>query len=163
KSAARIDGAIFTLSTSCSTGLLLKGIHELAVAASDVVHCVVPRDLLGPPVYERAPKAGTAHGEADKAGDSGSRRQPLVYFLVVLTPAQDDAADFVAATLACDPDDSFAILATIKTLDFPDIRLNARDLQQLDGLHHKLGTKSKIIRLPVPFHSRELRFLGWHQ
>ena len=57
----------------------------------------------------------------------------------------------------------FAILATIKSLDFPDIRLHAGVLKFLDGLHHQLGTKLKIVGFLVAFEPFHLRLLRRHQ
>src|SRR5258708_11516533 len=136
--AVRIEGAIFTSRDSSrrdsskasrGTDLLLEDVDELDITLGDVFYGVFPRDLVCAPVHERVPKARTAYGEADESRDSRSRRQPLVYLLVVFTPAQDDTADLSAAAPARRADDCFTVLPAIKSLDLPDVRLNSCVLQ----------------------------------
>src|SRR5882757_4609786 len=67
KSAARIDGAIFTMSSSRGTGLLLEDVRELPVTGGDSVDRVGARDLFRTPGNERIPETGPAHRESNKA------------------------------------------------------------------------------------------------
>src|SRR5258708_3532809 len=134
KSAARIEGAIFasrdssrrdSSKASRGTDLLLEDVDELDITLGDVFYGVFPRDLVCAPVHERVPKARTAYCEADESRDSRSGRQPLVYLLVVFTPAQYDTADLATPAPARRTDDFFAIRPAIKALDLPDVRLNS--------------------------------------
>src|SRR5438034_1876111 len=86
----------FSPSSSCGTDFFFfKDVHKLPVAAGDLGHSVLPRDLLGAPVNERLPEVRPAHSEADEPRDTGRRRQPFAHLFVVLAAAQNDAADFV--------------------------------------------------------------------
>src|SRR5205823_6961462 len=73
----------------------VKDVHKLPVATANFSHSGLPRDLLRTPLRERLPETRPAHGEAHEPRDSGRRGQPCAHSGVVLTPAQDDAADFI--------------------------------------------------------------------
>ena len=51
--------------------------------------------------------------------------------------AQDDATHSIAAVPPRSHDEIHAIFASIQSLDFPDVRLNASVLELVKGLHHE--------------------------
>src|SRR5262245_4020448 len=79
--------------------------YDAAICATEV-----SRDLVRSEVDERIPEGGPADREAGEPGNCRSHRQPLPYVLVVLTAAQDDAADLVAAGTASCGDNLWAVL-----------------------------------------------------
>src|SRR5215475_2914980 len=146
KSAARIEGASFTASFSISvlSSLLsgtarmrsFKNVHKLPIAAGYFCHSLLPRRLLVPPVDERLPEVGPTHSEADETRNSGRCSQPLANFCLVLTPPQDDAADFAATASARSGYNLRAVLAAVQSLDFPHVRLHLSVLELPDSLDH---------------------------
>ena len=56
-----------------------------------------------------------------------------------------------------------AVFLPIQPLDFPDIRLNARVLEFVKGLHHEPGTLVEIISLLVAVQPLQSRRLGRHK
>src|SRR5208282_5396762 len=68
-----------------------------------------------------------------------------------------------AAVTARGGDNSLAILSTVEPLDLPDIRLNARVLQLLNGRAHEPRPKVQVVCFAVPIQPGQLFFLWWHQ
>src|ERR1700687_2596041 len=93
-----------------SSAGVLKNVHEFPVAARNLAGCRRGRDLLRAHIHEWVPKAGPANCKPDEAWHRGRRGQPLAHLLVVLSAAEDDAADSVAAATARDGDDFFTVL-----------------------------------------------------
>src|SRR5262245_5221714 len=93
KSAARIEGASRTRSLRSGGTGLLEGGHERSVTFGDLGDGLLSRHPFGAPADQGLPEVGAADREPDEAGNLGRGRQPLSDFLLVLAPAEDDAAD----------------------------------------------------------------------
>src|SRR5215467_9529144 len=173
KSAARIEGASFTASfsilvlpsllsgTACMSSF--KNVHKLPIAAGYLCHSLLPRRLLVPPVDERVPEVSPTHSETDETRNSGRCRQPLANFCLVLTPPQDDAADFAATASARTRYNLRAVLAAVQSLDFPHVRLHLSVLKLPDSLDHQPRSQLQVVCLFVAFELRKLRLLRRHQ
>src|SRR6266496_6377757 len=62
----------FSPCSSCGADFFVfKDVHKLPVAAGDLGHRGLLRDLLGPPVDERIPEVRPAHSEADEPRHCG--------------------------------------------------------------------------------------------
>src|SRR5437016_1659274 len=118
---------------------ILKNIHKFQVTSGNLRDSCIARDLLRPQANERPPETSPAHCKADETRHGGGRSQPLAHLLVVFSPAQDDATDFVASTPTRSRNHLLAVLPAVESLDLPDVRLNLRILKLLDGLGHQPG------------------------
>src|SRR4051794_31631257 len=127
----------------------LEDLCEFPVSPRYLEHRVFPPDLLSAPVNERIPEGRPAHRETDKSRNAGRSPEPLVYFGVIFSSAQDDAANFVTAFATRGGHDALAILTTVETLDLPHIRLHARILEFPDRADHKFRPKLHVVDLPV--------------
>src|SRR6266496_2281141 len=119
---------------------LVKNVHKLAIAAGDLSDRILASDFLRSHVNQRIPETGPPDGEADETLDCRRSRQPLAYLLIVLSAAEDDAADIVASATPGDSYYLFAVFPAIKSLDLPDVRLDLRVLEFHDGLDHQART-----------------------
>src|SRR5256885_1328707 len=131
-----------SITDSRSSGLtagILKNIHKFQVTSGNLRDSCIARDLLRPQANERPPETSPAHCKADETRHGGGRSQPLAHLLVVFSPAQDDATDFVASTPTRSRNHLLAVLPAVESLDLPDVRLNLRILKLLDGLGHQPG------------------------
>src|SRR6266481_331268 len=97
KSAARIEGASRTRSLRSGGTGFLEDVHELVVPAGDLGDGLLSGRLFAPPADQWLPEVGAADREPDEARDSGGGHQPLAHLLLVLAPAEDDAAHAVPA------------------------------------------------------------------
>src|SRR5713226_4737767 len=169
KSAAKIEGASLTTSSSVFTSVLplcvnrlilgFENLDELLITAGYLRHRRFPCDLLAAPVDQRIPEAGPTDGKADEARYGRCGRQPFADFPVIFTASQDDAANPVAASTACGGHNLFAVFAPLETFDLPYVRLDASVLQFLDGLRHQLGAQFQIVGLLVSLETFELGLL----
>src|SRR5207244_3944612 len=98
-------------------------------------------DLLGVPRDERLPKVGPTHRESDETRHAGGNLEPLVYVFIILAAAEYDAAHLVAPAAPGRGHNRGAVFAAVKSLDFPDVRLDARVLELFDRLNHELRAK----------------------
>src|SRR6516162_3976409 len=73
--------------------LLLENLYKFQVAIGDQACRGLASDLALPPLDQRIPKTRPADGETNEAGHGGGGCQPMAHLGIVLTPAQDDAAD----------------------------------------------------------------------
>src|SRR5215471_11809372 len=154
-------GPFLLSSTACMS--FFKNVHKLPIAAGYLCHSVLPRRLLVPPVDERLPEVSPTHSEADETRNAGRCRQPLANFCLVLTPPQDDAADFAATASARRRYNLRAVLAAVQSLDFPHVRLHLSVLELLDSLDHQPRSQLQVVSLLVAFELLKLRFLRRHQ
>src|SRR5262249_48735096 len=116
KSAAGVEGASRTrFLPSGGTGLL-EDVHELLVPAGDLGDGLLSRRPFGPPADQGLPEVGAADREPDEARDSGGDRQPLADLLLVLAPAEDDAADAFPSPAPCGRDEPLSVFATTHPL-----------------------------------------------
>src|SRR6266403_342779 len=162
KSAARIEGASRTRSLRSGTGFL-EDVHELVVPAGDLGDGLLSGRLFAPPADQWLPEVGAADREPDEARDSGGGHQPLAHLLLVLAPAEDDAADAVPAVAARGGDDPLAVLATVEPFDLPDVRLDSGILELADRLDHQSWPELQVVGLLVALEQLELRLLRRHQ
>jgi hypothetical protein len=126
---------------------VLKNVHKLPVAVSDLGHSGLPRDLLVPPSNERLPEVRAANSETYEPRHSGRRHQLFAHLFVVLAAAQDDAADFVTAGLPRSSNNFPAVLTAIESLDLPDIWL---DMRVKELKHEQAATLAmQVVRQPV--------------
>src|SRR5216684_2148799 len=103
----------------------LEDLHEAPVSSRDLRDCVFPRGLLVPPSKERLPEVRLVDREADEAGHTGSRRQPLAHLVLAFALPMNDARDVGPAPAASGSHDLPAVLAAVEPFDLPDIRLDA--------------------------------------
>ena len=92
------------------TGGRLEDIDPLAVVAGDLADGGLAGLAALLPFGQRLPEGGAADGEADEARDGRGGREPVADLLVVFAPAQDDAADLVAAAALRGRDDLRRVL-----------------------------------------------------
>ena len=104
---------------------------------------------MGAVIHERVPEGGPADREADESGNARGGREPLPHLLVVLAAAQDNAAHLVAARAAGRGHDLLAIFLLIDAFDLPDVGLDSRVLQLVDGLDHQRRAKLQVVGLLV--------------
>src|SRR5262249_24083503 len=78
-----------------------------------------------------------------------------------LAAAQDNAADLVAAGAAGRHDDLLAILLPVDALDLPDVRLDPRVLQLVDGFNHQGGAELEVVGLLVVAKAVGRGRIGW--
>src|SRR5579864_732046 len=142
---------------------LFKDVDELAISPRDLVHGGIARGFFRPPSDKGFPEVGAPDGKANEAGHASCNCQPFAHLLVVLSAAQDDAANFVPAAVPSSRHDAFAILPPIKTFDLPDVGFDVRVLQLLDGLDHKPGANFQVISLFVALDLFQLRLLCRNQ
>src|SRR5579864_584194 len=142
---------------------LFKDVDELAISPRDLVHGGIARGFFRPPSDERFPEVSAPDSKANEAGHASCNCQPFAHLLVVLSAAQDDAANFVPASVPSSRHDAFAILPPIKTFDLPDVGFDVRVLQLLDGLDHKPGANFQVISLFVALDLFQLRLLCRNQ
>src|SRR5271157_6497257 len=140
-----------------------KDVDELAIPACNLVNGGLARGCFVPPSDERFPEVGAPNGEADEARDSGRDCQPLAHPLVVRAAAQDYASNFVPAAPARGRNYLLAVLPPVETFDLPDVRLNFRVLQLLNGLNHEARPNFQVIGILVPLDPIKLRLLCRHQ
>src|SRR6266446_6007595 len=163
KSPARIEGASRTRSLQSGGTGLLEDVHELPISAGDLGDGLLSRRLFAPPADQWLPEVGAADREPDEARDSSCRRQPLTHLLLVLAPAEDDAADAIPAATVGGGHDPLAVLPTVEPLDLPDVRLDSGTLELADRLDHQPWPEVQIVGLLVALEQLELRFLRGHQ
>src|SRR5712664_2124703 len=163
KSPARIEGASRTRSLQSGGTGLLEDVHELPISAGDLGDGLLSRRLFAPPADQWLPEVGAADREPDEARDSSCRRQPLTHLLLVLAPAEDDAADAIPAATVGGGHDPLAVLPTVEPLDLPDVRLDSGTLELADRLDHQPWPELQIVGLLVALEQLELRFLRGHQ
>jgi len=96
------------------------------------------------------------HREADESRDSGRLHQPFTHLFVVFAATQNDATDFVTASLSRNSHDFLAVFATIESLNLPNVWLHVSILELLDGLDHQSRTKLKVVGFLVAFDAIEL-------
>jgi hypothetical protein len=106
--------------------------------------------LAGPVIHQRVPEIGPANGETDETPDTGRRGQPLSHLLVVLAATEHNAANLFAAAASGDGDYVLAVLTSVETLDFPNIRFHSRVPQLLDRLNHEFWPEFEIVSFPIP-------------
>src|SRR5439155_25279513 len=116
----RVTQVLKILSFSQRAGFL-KNADELPVAPGNFFNGGLPRCPVGSKANKRLPEIRPAHCEADETIDPCRSRQPLAHFFVVLATTKNDTTNFVSPGAVRGGHDRFAILATIKSLDFPDI------------------------------------------
>src|SRR5262245_33793513 len=162
KSAARIEGASRTRPLRSGGTGLLEGVRELPVPAGDLGDGLLPRRPLRPPADQGLPEVGAADRKPDEARDSGCGRQPLADLLLVLAPAEDDAADAVSPAAARGDDDPLAVLTTVEPLDLPDVRFDPGVLELADRPDHEAWPHLQIVGLLAP-ERLKLRLLRRHQ
>src|SRR6266478_10088137 len=163
KSPARIEGASRTRSLQSGGTGLLEDVHELPISAGDLGDGLLSGRLFAPPADQWLPEVGAADREPDEARDSGGGHQPLAHLLLVLAPAEDDAADAVPAVAARGGDDPLAVLATVEPFDLPDVRLDSGILELADRLDHQSWPELQVVGLLVALEQLELRLLRRHQ
>src|SRR5689334_10761116 len=115
---------------------MLEDRRPLAEAPRDLGYGDLSTDGVGSPFDHRIEPRRPADGKTDEARDARRDRQPAHHGVLVRPAAEDDAADGRAAAATCRVDDLLAILATIESLDLPDIRLDAGVLQRVHRLDH---------------------------
>src|SRR4051794_17831768 len=103
----------------------LKQIGELAIALGDRGDYLLACRLFVTPGDQRIPENGATCGKTDKARHLGGDPEPLSYFALVLTAAENDASDTSAAADARRRYDAFAILAPIQAFNLPQIWFDA--------------------------------------
>jgi hypothetical protein len=110
KSAAKTDGASFTTAVSISQPMSLAFTQRFSRRERSQRRQQTPGSgarsrpqrypaLSSCLARQRAAPRSPSGREADESRDSSSRHEPFAHFLIVLTAAQDDAADFVATGL----------------------------------------------------------------
>src|SRR5207247_7662674 len=121
------------------------------------------RCLPGSKVNEWLPEIRPAHRETDETFDSSGRCQPLAHLLIIFAATKNDATDSIPSIAVRGGHDLFTVIATIKSLNFPDIRLDARVLHLSDGLNHQPGTKIQVVSFTVSLEPVELHVLRRHK
>ena len=105
-----------------------KEVNPLPVAPGDFLYRGRAVDSVRPPINQRFPKGRAAYGKTDEPRDAGRCRQPRADLLVVFPTPQDDATYSLATVPTRSRDEVRAILMPIHSFDFPDVRLNTRNL-----------------------------------
>src|SRR6266849_5156933 len=105
-------------------GHVLEDRDPLAESLRDQRHGGFPTDRVLTPLHHGIQPCRPTDGKTDEAMDTGRDREPPHHGWLVRPTAKDDAADCRAPTPPRRFYGPFAILATIESLDFPDIRLD---------------------------------------
>ncbi len=126
-------------------------------SARDLGHGDLSTDRVRSPFDHGIQPRRPADRKTDEAMNAGRDREPAHHGLLVRAAAKDDAADCRAPAAPCRFDDLLAILATIESLDFPDIRLDPGVLQRVNRLDHQRRTQLAIVRRAVAAETLELR------
>src|ERR1700720_1404517 len=141
----------------------LEQIYELAIAPRDFGDSLLARRFFAPPGDQRIPKSRAADRKADEARHTGRHRKPVSHFLIVLTAAENDATNPIAASRPGRCHNLLAILAPIETLNLPKIRFDAGVLELADSLDHQARPHLAIIDLLIALELVELRLLRRHK
>jgi hypothetical protein len=142
---------------------LFEGVGEAAVAAGDLAGGGFSGDFSSTPGDERVLEDRAANSKTNEAGYAGCHSEPLVNFFLIFAPAKDNAAHAAAPGPPGSSNDLLAILAGIEAFDFPDIRLDARVLELLNGLYHQMRTQLRIVGLLVAIEVGKLLLFGRDQ
>src|SRR5215469_215095 len=122
---------VFSLAHGCGSfgAGIFENIHEFPITTCDLGECRLASDLLGAHVDQWTPETGAPYSESDEAIDCGCSGEPLPHLLIVLSTAEDDAADFLAMATARHGHNLFAVFATVESFDLPNVRLDLRVLE----------------------------------
>src|SRR6266446_171279 len=138
-----------------------ENLNKLLISASNFGDCVISSYLACAPVNEWTPEARPAHGEANEARNCSCGSEPLADFVIVLAPAEDDAADSVPAAAAGSSHNPFAVFLTLEPFNLPHVRLNPRILELLNSLSHQPGTHLQLVEFLISFQAIKLGLLRW--
>ena len=83
--------------------------------------------------------------------------------LLVLTPAEHDAAHPDAPIAPRGLGHCHAILTTVEALDLPEVWLDARLLELPNSLDHQRGTPLMVVALAITSHLVQLLWRGGHE
>src|SRR5206468_11259192 len=101
--------------------------------------------------------------ETDETLDSSGRRQPLALLLIIFAATEYVATNSIPSIAVRGGHDLFTVIAMIESLNFPDIRLDARVLHLSDSLNHQPRTKIQVVSFTVSLEPVELHLLRRHQ
>src|SRR5262245_52047843 len=135
-----------------------ENIHPLPVTPGDLGDRSLPRALFFFPGKQRLPKGCSSDREADEAWHAGGRSEPDMDMLLVLTPAENDAAHVAAPVSAGGFSHACAILATVQSLDLPDVRFDTRLLELSDGAYHQRRPLFEVVAPVVAIDPLQLRW-----
>src|SRR5208283_3108142 len=113
-----------------------KDVDELAIPPCNLANRGLARSCFRPPSDERFPEVGAPNGEPDEARHSSRNCQPFAHLFVVLSPAQNDATNFVPTPVTGSRHNALAILPAIETFDLPDVGFDVRILKLFYGVDH---------------------------
>src|SRR5438034_8101903 len=103
---------------------LLKNVHKLQVAITNLSHSSFGRDLPGQPATDWIPENSLSRGEADESLHLSCSCQPFEHPLLVPSIGQDDAGDFGTPAAASSSHNSLAVIAAIESFYSPYVRLD---------------------------------------
>ena len=102
----------------------LENVHKTLIAAADLLDDSFPRHLLVAERHKGVPECRAANRKTNEPRNRRGCCQLLADFLVILTTAQNNAANIISAVTASSGNDFFAIFPAIKPFNLPDIRFH---------------------------------------